>query len=262
MSSASDVPYNRGAVRPMECFREGWRLVKAEYWFFLGVTLVGILIGSAAPMAILTGPMMCGIYLCLLRRIDGSPATFNDLFQGFSFFLPSFLATLVMMVPTILLLIPFYIGMFASIFTLMPQPQPGGGPPPPPDPAQLTTFFVIMGALFLAMMVGSLLIGMFFIFAYPLIVDRRLSAMAAVGLGIRAVFANFGGLLGLMILQMIFSMIGLLMCYVGAIFEMPIAFAAFAVAYRKVFPALPTVHAALPEDVWPPPERETGITPA
>ncbi len=52
--------------------------------------------------------------------------------------------------------------------------------------------------------------------------------------------ANFGGILGLMILTMVMSLLGMLACYVGAFLFMPVHFAAIAVAYRQVFPARTT----------------------
>src|SRR5262245_33903009 len=60
--------FNRGAIRPMQCLADGWRLIKSDYWFFVGVTFVGILVAELAPMGILMGPAMCGIHICLLRQ--------------------------------------------------------------------------------------------------------------------------------------------------------------------------------------------------
>src|SRR5437764_292966 len=97
------LSYNRGAVRAMQCYREGWQLIKDRFWFFLGVGLVGILVGSLAPFGILLGPMMCGVYLCLLRHMHGQPVTFDMLFKGFNYFANSLIATLIMVVPLILL---------------------------------------------------------------------------------------------------------------------------------------------------------------
>src|SRR3989442_1676690 len=72
--------FHRGAIRPIQCVRDAWRLVKDDYWLFLGLTVVGMLIGSFAPLGVLVGPMMCGIYVCLLRRLDGRRIDFAMLF--------------------------------------------------------------------------------------------------------------------------------------------------------------------------------------
>src|ERR1700687_1063897 len=84
--NGTELDFNRGAVRPMQCLREGWQLIKAGYWLFLGITLVGMLVGTAGPFGILLGPMMCGIYMCLLGRMYGQPASMNLLFRGFNYF--------------------------------------------------------------------------------------------------------------------------------------------------------------------------------
>ena len=57
-------------------------MVRPQYWLMVAVVLVGILIGSFAPMGILLGPMMCGIYLCLLGLMRGERIEFGLLFKG------------------------------------------------------------------------------------------------------------------------------------------------------------------------------------
>ena len=37
--------FNRGAIRPVECVKEGWELIKNDYWLLFAVALVGGLIG-------------------------------------------------------------------------------------------------------------------------------------------------------------------------------------------------------------------------
>jgi uncharacterized membrane protein len=74
-----------------------------------------------------------------------------------------------------------------------------------------------------------------FTFAYPLIVDRRLSGVNAVKLSIKAAMANFWRLLGLLLINGVLSFVGILLCYVGVFFVFPITFAAIAIAYEQVF---------------------------
>src|SRR5438105_3374464 len=111
--------FKRGAVRPVECLRGGWALIKEEYWLFLGIVFIGMLIGGAAPFGLLTGPMMCGIHLCLLRRIRGRPTDFSMLFEGFQYFGPSFVATLFMIVPMMLLSFLGSFGMIIGMFAIL-----------------------------------------------------------------------------------------------------------------------------------------------
>jgi hypothetical protein len=57
-----------GVIRPVECMKEGWELIKQDYWIFFAITLVGFLIGGIS-MYILVGAMFCGIFYCYLQKI-------------------------------------------------------------------------------------------------------------------------------------------------------------------------------------------------
>ncbi|HEX8176677.1 MAG TPA: hypothetical protein VF543_16420 [Pyrinomonadaceae bacterium] len=226
--SATIPEFNRGAVRPMECLRGGWDLIKGQYWLFLGIALVALFLGSAVPLGILMGPMMCGLYLALFRRQRGERATFDLLFKGFDYFKESVIATLIQVVPMLLILLPTYVISFAVFFTAF-KPGRRGQPP------DIFPIFAFMTIIFLVVMILSIAIGILFAFTFPLIVDRRLSGVDAVKTSIKAAMANLGGMLGLMLMMMLLSFIGLLLCYVGAFLMLPIHFAAWAVAYRQVF---------------------------
>ena len=244
--SETGTSYNRGVVRPVQCLRAGWRLVKDDYWLFLGITVVGVLIANAAPLGLLMGPATCGIYISLLRRMRGRQVGFNDLLRGFDYFGPSLVATLIMLVPAVLLMVPFYLGFFAAFFTLLPV-----GQNTPPDPSALLTFFLVLSLLVLALVVASVLVGALFLFTFPLMVDRGMQPLAAIRTSMAAVRANFWGVLGLMLLQTALSFVGLLLCYVGAFLELPILFASVAVAYRQVFPEAPAPEELLSEEAGP-----------
>ena len=253
-----DLEFNRGAVRPVQCLQEGWQLIKDEYWFFLGVAVLGTLIGSMAAI-ILAGPMMCGVDICLLRRMDRQRTGFNNLFDGFNFFLPSFLAslfpTLTGMILVGLVYVAFCGAMFGVIAAMAPQ---GGGPPDNPG-LFVGSLLGIQALLFLAILVVSVLAHLPFVFIYPLIVDHKASALTAVRLSVRAVLANLGGVLGLTLLQALLVFAGLLACYVGAIFVLPVTMAANVVAYRHIFPAPPAPREVVLVDEPDSAEASTGI---
>jgi hypothetical protein len=229
--SASLPEFRRGAISPVQCLQEGWGLIKDQYWLFFGITLVGILIGSAVPMGIILGPMMCGIYLCLLQRRRGGAVTFDLLFKGFDYFAQSLIAMLIQIVPAIIIMIPFYLFFFIGMMSSMETSGRRGGPPPAPP----LMFFISLGGLFAGMMLVMIVVGALFIFTFPLIVDRKLTGLDAVKTSIRAVMGNLGGVLGLLLLNTLLGMVGILLCYVGAFFFMPVGMAAWAVAYDHVF---------------------------
>jgi uncharacterized membrane protein len=231
--SASLQEFNRGTIRPMECLKGGWALIKGEYWLFLGITFVGFIIGGTVPLGILMGPMMCGIYLCFLRRMRGERVEFSMLFKGFDSFGDGVIAGLVQVIPVIAMFVPLYIAFMVGITMLAPE---RGSRRTVNDPNAMITFLIIMGVTFVVVLLFATIISMLFMFSYPLIVDRKLSGFNAVKTSARAVFGNLGGVLGLMMLNVVLGIIGMLMCYIGALFFMPIGMAAWAIAYRQVFP--------------------------
>jgi hypothetical protein len=231
-------------IAPLECIKEGWALIKDRYWLFFGITLVGMLIGSAVPIVLL-GPMMVGIFLCLFDKQRGRPVEFGTLFKGFDYFLPSLIVTVLKVIPIIILMVPFYLIMFAVMMTRMPR----GEPNPAEMPAFMFTFFAVEIVFVLILMVVGIAIELFFMFALPLVADRKLAGIDAVKLSFKACKANIGGVLGLLLLNTVFGIVGVLCCFVGVYFYLPVAFASYAVAYRRVFPEVPETFISPP----PPP---------
>ncbi len=224
-----EIPFRRNAVEPMECIKGGWELIKNQYWLFVGMTLVGILIGSAVPI-ILMGPMMCGLNLAFFKTRRGEAIEFGTLFKGFDYFGQSLIATLIHTIPIIVIVVPAYILFYVSIFVSMAAQ--GGDEP---NPAALFGVMAMFGVFWLVVVVIIIIISIAFTFVFPLIVDRKLQALDAVKLSFRAAMANFWRLLGMMLLTWLMSFVGVLACYVGAFLVMPIAYAAIAKAYEQVF---------------------------
>ena len=225
----NEISFNRNAVQPIECIKGGWELIRSQYWLFVGMTVVGVIIGSVVPLGILMGPMMCGIYLALFQTRRRQPIEFGLLFKGFDYFGDSVIATLIHMVPIVVIVVPayllFYVGMFGMMAASNGQPDPGA----------MLGLLGVFAIFWFVVMIAIIVLSVIFTFAYPLIVDRRLSGLNAVKLSIRAGFANFWRLLGMLILTGLMTFVGVLFCYVGAFLVMPISFAAIATAYEQVF---------------------------
>ncbi|HEV8588192.1 MAG TPA: hypothetical protein VGQ72_04915, partial [Pyrinomonadaceae bacterium] len=92
--------------------------------------------------------------------------------------------------------------------------------------------------------------GFIFPFAYQLVVDRKMKGWAAVKLSARASRANFSGVLGLLLIELGLGAAGVLACCLGVVFVMPLTKAAWAIAYRDVFPPPPDNQPAI---ALPPP---------
>jgi uncharacterized membrane protein len=229
MQNISPTPtFERGAVQPMVCLRAGYDLIKDQYWLFVGMCLVAILIGSVVPFGILMGPMMCGLYLAIFQKHRGQQVEFSLLFKGFDYLAESIIATLIHVIPVVVIIVPFYIAFYGALFFILPRSGEL-------DPGTLIAF---MGAFFvflLVVMILIMLISVLFTFTYPLIVDRRLGGIDAVRMSAKAALANFWNLLGLLLLTGLLGFCGVLLCYVGMFLVFPVTFAAMSVAYEQVF---------------------------
>lgn len=232
--------FNRGVVRPVECLKAGWALIKDQYWLFFGIVVVGMIIASFGPVGILLGPMFCGIYLCFFAKMRGEPVKFELLFKGFDYFGQSVLAGIVQVVPMAVLMFLAYIPMFAMPIFLQPDRNSE------PNPAVIFGFVgAVFLLIFIAITIGGL-ITMLFIFTFPLIVERKLSAIDALKTSARAVLGNIGGMLGLWFCSFLVHLAGAMLCFVGVYLAIPITMAGYAIAYRKIFPETQTQMPPLP----------------
>jgi hypothetical protein len=229
MSYQPPQAFNRKAVEPIECIKTGWATIKDQYWLFVGITLVGILIAGAVPF-VLVGPMMCGIYLCIFNRLKGEPVEFGALFKGFDYFGPSLIATILHIVPMIAIMLPFYLVIFVVPLLMVGMAQGGE-----PNPAMPILFMVIIVICMIVMVVLMIVVNVAFTFTYPLIADRKMSGLEAVKLSARGALANFWQILGLMLLCGLMGFVGVLMCYFGIFLVLPITFASLSAAYVQVF---------------------------
>jgi uncharacterized membrane protein len=78
---------------------EAWNLVLAEPvlliigWLVLAVIITISGVVAVGPL-LLTGPLMVGYYLVIQKRLNGEPASFEDLFAGFQDFVRTMIAGL------------------------------------------------------------------------------------------------------------------------------------------------------------------------
>ncbi len=226
-----EIPFRRNVVEPVSCIKGGWELIRNQYWLFVGMTLIGVLIGGAVPI-VLMGPMMCGLNLAFLKTRRGQPIEFGTLFKGFDYFGQSVIAAVLHAIPVIVIVVPAYILFYVFMFVGIAASSSGGGDP---NPAAFFGVMAMIGIFWLVVVAIIIIISIGFIFVYPLIVDRKLSAIDAIKLSFRAALSNFWRLLGMVLLTSLMSTVGVLACYIGAFLVMPIGYAAIAKAYEQVF---------------------------
>lgn len=243
----NQINFNRGVVRPIQAFNDAGELLRGYYGSFLVITFIGALLmglGGMIPMAPLTPPLMCGIYLCLLNRVHGQNFDTSTLFKGFEYFGQSFIASLFYSLPmfivSIVSSIVLQIGMgginyYIESLKLDKNPKPNIEEVLPGLLTALGSFFGIFFVVIFATIVFAFVLRMIVIFAYPLIVEHKMDGMAAVKLSCRALMGNLFGVLALLILESFLIFAGIMFFYIGVIFLLPFIYAAWFCAYRRVF---------------------------
>ena len=220
----NQTEFNTGVIRPVECFKEGWELIKSDYWLLFAIALVGGLIGGFS-MYILLGAMCCGIYYCFLQKIDTGAVSFDNLWKGFSYLLPGLIVTIFIVVPMLIVYGIIYVPVIlAAVMGSKLSPDEFMG--------------LFLGAIAIDVVFALIMVCFhtLLIFSFPLIVDRNLTAFQAISTSARAVLKNLGGVAGLIGVSFLLMIPGVLTCGLGIYFLMPIMIAGFVVAYRKIFP--------------------------
>ena len=222
--------FNARAIQPVECLREAWELIKVDYWLLFAISIVGALV-AAVSFYVLIGTMICGIFSCYLKKIDGGNVRFDDLWLGFRSFWPSLLVAIAFVAP----IVAFALIMFLTIYLPLITAAVMGNKA---DQSAILGSFVIGFAIDIIVAIVMICIHSLLMFAFPLIVDRRLSSWDAMKLSARAVMKNLGGIGGLIIVNFVLVLLGEAALCIGVYLVIPIITATSLVAYRKVFPAL------------------------
>ena len=214
-------------VRLSEWLEQGFNLYKNNMATLTVAALLVVLL-SAVTLGILAGPLLAGFILMLLRMKDGTEPKpeIGDVFQGFPFFLQTFLFLLVYVVvdlvaSTILAVVPLF-GFLASLF-----------------------FSVALGTVAL--------------FTMFLIVDKRMDFWPAFMKSFETVKANFWMFLAFNAILQVAMVVGMMLCGVGLIFALPFAYAAVAIAYREIFNGV--TEAEVVEPTLDHPARDAGFPP-
>jgi uncharacterized membrane protein len=233
-----NIEFRTGVIRPVECYKEAWELIKNQYWLLLAITIVGMMIGGAT-MYILLGAMFCGMFYCYFQAIDGKKVEIEGLFKGFGYFLPALIVTAVIVLPMIIVLGTIYVPLILAAST-------GGR-------ISEDELFAMLGATLVVEIVFSFFmvcLHTLLMFAFPLIVDKNLSAWAAMKTSARAVWANLSGVVGLFVVGFAVNLVGMALFCIGVYLVIPLVIGANVVAYRKIFPASDNRNFAAPPNAF------------
>ncbi|HET6891366.1 MAG TPA: hypothetical protein VFH31_09710 [Pyrinomonadaceae bacterium] len=245
LSGYQPPDFRIGAVRPFQCLSSGWQIIKGQYFLFAAMCLIILVLVTLVPLTgLIWGAWMCGIYAALFARMRGETASFNAIGQGFQHFGPAFGVAVLNNLPFVPVLVAGIL--LESWMDEMDRAYPADEMPP----EVFLQMLAYLGAVVLLFIVCTLVTGVIFAFAYQLVIDKKMSGWEATKLSARAARENFGGVVGLVFLELVLSAAGLLFCCFGLVLVMPLTKAAWAIAYAEVFPmALPPPPAEQP----PPP---------
>ena len=253
----NSVQYVSGAINPGDCIGGAWTLVTRKLGMYIGLGIVMMLMLGCIPFLnwVMFGPVMGGFYYLVLRDMRDEPADFGMLFKGFEKFLPLMLAGLVQIAPSILATIIQYTVDAARLVGTVSQ---GSGDI---NFYQTTgdTVFAGITAGVLVVVITLSLIGIVWsvalTFAVPLIMEHDLAVGDALITSLKAAASNPGGLIVLIILEVLVGLLGLLAICLGLLVAIPVIYAANVFAYRQVFP-----HIERTFNMTPPPPTEYGGT--
>ena len=208
------------------CLSRGWALMTSRFGLLLGATFVMALLVQVASIAaiVVQGPLLGGLYWIYIRVLREEPATFEDLFLGFSqSFMELFLAFLLILLIAFATSLPGIILLLISVL----MPILGGA-----EPLTLITMMLASsGLILLPVMVVTYLTY----FAYPLIMEYNLSAWDSIKLSFVVTRRYlFTGLL-VMFLAGLASASGLLLLGIGIILTMCWGYSIMTIAYDDLF---------------------------
>lgn len=237
------------AVRASDCVSEGLQLIQPNYWTYVLIGLVAILITACIPCLnyFLVGPIFAGVFYTLLREMRREPVEFGMMFKGFEKFVPAMVVGLIQSIPEIVGNGIRFTGNFADGFSrgmnrgrgnseyFSQSMQSSSGFPEIALSGGILIFIIIFA---LAAIVFALAWSITFYFAIPLLAEHDLSIGEAISLSARAGWANWTGLLVLIIFQFLIGIGGVLLLCVGIFFVSPIIYGSKIIAYRQVFPEM------------------------
>lgn len=200
-------------------FQRGWAMFSSDAGTMIGAFLVTVLLGIIT-VGILMPPLLVGFTRMLLKKYDGQPIAFNDIFEGLRFFWSAWGVVAIMVLANMVIAGP--IGALT-----------GGGRPSPGE-AMSAGMAVGQGLT----TIWGWVVGTFFLFALPFVADGRGGAIEAVTASFKTALSDFGIYFVMSILTQVAAAVGVILCFVGILASAPWAQATLVSVYRSRFPAV------------------------
>lgn len=234
------IQFLPGAIDPAGCVRNAWNLLKQNYGMYLGIALIALILTGCIPClnVFLMGPVMGGVAYVVLRDMRGEPVDFGMMFKGFEKFVPLMVIGVIQAVPGIIVqIIQFTVDLGRLGLGGAKGGQSQFFQSSERDVALAGGMLVVAAVAGLAFAIFAVIWWAVLFFAIPLAMEHDLGPIEAIKLSVRAATSNLGGLVVLMIFQILIALLGIVMFCLGVfLFSIPIIYIANAFAYRQVFP--------------------------
>ena len=235
----NDIQFIPGAIDAGDCVTNAWEMLKKNYGMYLGISVVTMLLVSCIPCLniFIVGPVMGGFFYVASRDMRGEPADFGMMFKGFEKFVPLMVIGLIQSIP----------GVIAQVLRLtinLGQLGLGGKDgnyqffQASSDKDILAGGLAVIGVVVgLVFAVIAIVWWMIMFFAIPLAMENEIGPIDAIKLSARAAMSNIGGLIVLIIFEILVMLVGILLICVGAfLISFPVILLANVFAFRQVFP--------------------------
>jgi len=223
MGEPRAVNVRRVKLGPFKCYFEAKEFLGDQYWLFLGICLVAMVVSGFVPI-LLIGPAYAGISICFLARANKHQVVFDQVFKGFDYFGPTLIASLIYVGGSFVVFIPFAIALIIAGVLLSTQEAAMVIPAILLYCLAMTYWIVIVSVATMA-----------FMFSILLIVDKKMEPWPATTLAIKAVFKNFFGIIGTASVGQAIYLAGMVMCFVPGILAVPLVVGGHFIAYWKIF---------------------------
>jgi uncharacterized membrane protein len=257
----TNIQFIRGGIDAGGCVSNAWEMVKQSYGFYLGVSLVALLLTGCIPCLnlFLMGPILGGVYYVALRQMAGEPVEFGMMFRGFDKFVPLMVIGLIQSVPEVIgqvLRVGIQFGQIGLDSNRGGSYDYFQSSKPDIISGIAAGAIVIIAIVALVLILFAVVWRFLLFFAIPLAMEHDIGAMDAIKLSIKAAGANVGGIIVLFIFEFLVSLLGVLLCVVGVfLVAIPVIYVANVFAYRQVFPRLQqTIN-----NMMPPPPNAYGF---
>ena len=205
-------------------------VVIAFYVSLIPAMLIGIIIpfGANILMAAAQGIMFGGIWHFYIRKARGESVGVGDAFSGFG---PQALhLALSQVIPQVIVLVVVLVVFGTAMLGLLGTGSFSGG-----NQAALGAMGIGMIFAFVGVMVVLGIVMLMWVFAIPLVIDKKLKFWPAMELSRKMVAKHFLMTLLYFIVSALLSSIGMMACFVGMLVTGPWAFGALAQHYNRVF---------------------------